>query len=51
MVQFECMIQDMYNEEYYALLLQAQGAPTIFYKYFSELTEEQMQTYNLYDLD
>jgi hypothetical protein len=36
LVQFECMVQDMYNEEYFMVLLK-QASPPLFHKYFSEL--------------
>jgi Mini-chromosome maintenance replisome factor len=54
-VTFECMIQDMYNEEYFVQVLQPLNqdgsVEPLFYKYYSELTEEQMNTYEMDMID
>lgn len=47
------MIQDMYNEEYFVQLLKANapGQDSLFYKYFTELSEVQLAEFNTEEIN
>lgn len=56
LARFECMVQDMYDEEFFIQVLKpkdpdASLESTILYKYYSELSPEQMQTYEVENID
>jgi len=50
LVRFECMIQDMYEEEYFGTVLRKHDSQdlnyALLYKYYSELSQEQIDSYD-----
>lgn len=59
LVRFECMIQDMYDEEFFIQVLKPHEGTSqsdlldhsLFYKYYTELSQEQMQYYDTQHID
>ena len=46
-VRFECMVQDMYDEEYFYQVLKPASNPqdldsSLFYKYYSDMSDAQI---------
>lgn len=55
LVKFECMIQDMYEEEYFVSLIHRKDSKAIenslIYRYYSDLSEEELENFLIEEIN
>lgn len=47
LVRFDCVVTDIYEEEFFVPILPAADGKTLVFKYFSDLSEEQTSKYTM----